>query len=492
MKARLCVALAWAVCSVAAAEWQAGSGWRSARLPSIPEHKPGFTKLNSKITGITFANHLANERSITNRNLLSGSGVAAGDIDGDGFCDLFFCRLDGPSVLYRNLGNWKFEDVTARAGVACAGQDSTGASFADIDGDNDTDLLVNALGNGTRIFQNDGGGTFTEVTQRAGVASKTGSTSMALADVDGDGDLDLYVANFRPTTVMDRPGTKFTVNVVGGKTVVTAVDGVPTSSPEFAGQFTVNEAGTVLESGEVDALYLNNGHGVFTSVSFTNGAFLDESGQVLRDPPRDWGLAVQFHDFTGDGAPDIYVCNDLFTPDRAWVNDGGGKFRALPTLALRNVSTFSMGVDFGDLNRDGHADFFVVDMLSPDHRKRQVQTGQSSPMWWPVGVIRNAPAAQPQHAPGEPRRRNLCGDRALCGRRGVGLVVGADLFGCRSRWLRGHFGEQRSVARFSECRLVGAHCAGAGRKAVVYDGHFRADEELSTAAHARHRLPQSR
>ena len=391
MKARLCVALAWAVCSVTAAEWQAGDGFRSARLPSVPAHKPGFSKLDSKITGIAFANHLANERSITNRNLLSGSGVAAGDIDGDGLCDLFFCRLDGPSVLYRNLGNWKFEDVTARAGVACAGQDSTGASFADIDGDNDLDLLVNALGNGTRVFQNDGRGHFTEVTQRAGVASKTGSTSMALADIEGDGDLDLYVANFRPTTVMDRPGTKFTVNVVGGKTVVTAVNGVPTSSPEFAGQFTVNEAGIVLESGEVDAFYLNNGHGVFTSVSFTNGAFLDESGQVLRDPPRDWGLAVQFHDFTGDGAPDIYVCNDLFTPDRAWVNDGRGKFRALPTLALRNVSTFSMGVDFGDLNRDGHADFFVVDMLSPDHRKRQVQTGQSSPMFWPVGVFETRP-----------------------------------------------------------------------------------------------------
>ena len=179
--------------------------------------------------------------------------------------------------------------MTAKAGVACSGQDSTGASFADIDGDSDLDLLVNALGNGTRIFQNDGRGSFEEVTQRAGVASKMGSTSLALADIEGDGDLDLYVANFRPTTVMDRPGTKFTVNVVGGKTVVTAVDGVPTSSPEFAGQFTVNEAGTVLESGEVDALYLNNGRGVFTSVSFTNGAFLDESGQVLHDPPRDWG-----------------------------------------------------------------------------------------------------------------------------------------------------------------------------------------------------------
>src|SRR5688572_28146818 len=214
---------------------------------------------------------------------------------------------------------------------------------------------------------------------------------MALADVEGDGDLDLYVANFRPTTLMDRPDVKFTVNLVDGRTVVTAVNGTPTSAPEYVGRFTVNESGTVLEHGEVDALYLNNGRGAFTSMSFTNGAFLDEMGQPLREPPRDWGLAVQLHDFTGDGAPDIYVCNDLFTPDRIWVNDGRGKFRALPTLALRNTSTFSMGVDFGDLNRDGHTDFFVVDMLSPDHRKRQVQMGQASPMWWPVGVYETRP-----------------------------------------------------------------------------------------------------
>src|SRR5439155_23869596 len=159
----------------------------------------------------------------------------------------------------------------------------------------------------------------------------------------------------------------------------------------LAGQFTVNESGTVLQYGEVDALYLNNGKGIFSLLSFTNVAFLNEAGLPLREPPRDWGLAVQFHDLNGDGAPDIYVCNDLFTPDRIWINDGTGKFRALPTLALRHTSTFSMGVDFGDLNRDSYVDFFVTDMLSPDHRKRQVQTGQASPMWWPVGIFDTRP-----------------------------------------------------------------------------------------------------
>src|SRR5207249_9440686 len=98
--------------------------------------------------------------------------------------------------------------------------------------------------------------------------------------------------------------------------------------------------------------------------SFTNGGFfMDEDGTPLREPPRDWGLAVQFYDLNGDGAPDIYVCNDLFTPDRIWINNGKGKFRAINRLALRHTSTFSMGVDCGDLNRDGIVDFLVVTCL---------------------------------------------------------------------------------------------------------------------------------
>jgi hypothetical protein len=382
--------LALIVCR-GASDGRAEAGFRFADLPVPAAGKTGFTRLSPEVTGLRFTNWLADARSLTNRNLLSGSGVAAGDLDGDGWCDLFFCRLDGPSALYRNLGQWRFEDVTARAGVACAGQESMGAAFADVDGDGDLDLLINALNNGTRLFQNDGRGAFRETTATAGLASKSGSMSMALADVDGDGDLDLYVANYRPTTLMDRPGTRFTIGTVQGKHVVTAVDGKPTTSPELAGRFGVSESGSVVEFGEVDVLCLNNGQGVFTPLSFTNGAFLDEAGQPLREPPRDWSLSVQLHDLNGDGAPDIYLCSDLFTPDRIWINDGAGRFRALPTLALRNTSTFSMGRDFGDLDRDGDVDFLVVDMLSPDHSMREVQSGQASPMFWPVGVYETRP-----------------------------------------------------------------------------------------------------
>src|SRR5438093_8154366 len=187
--------------------WQSGPEGRWSELAVAKAGKTGFTLLGSATTAITFSNLLADEHSLTNRNLLSGSGVAAGDIDGDGLVDLYFCGLDNHNALYRNLGNWRFEDVTASAGVACSNQYSTGAVFADVDGDGDLDLLVNALGGGTRLFLNDGKGHFRESTDQAGLRSKTGSMSMALADVDGNGTLDLYVANFRPDTIKDEPLT---------------------------------------------------------------------------------------------------------------------------------------------------------------------------------------------------------------------------------------------------------------------------------------------
>src|SRR5204863_7934688 len=141
--------------------------------------------------------------------------VAAGDVDGDGLVDLYFCGLDNNNVLYRNRGNWKFEDVTASAGVACSNQYSTAAVFADVDGDGVLDLLVNALGGGTRLFLNDGKGKFTEAADR-GLWRRYGSTSLALADIDGNGTLDLYVCNYATVKIEDRPNTKFDAKTIDG------------------------------------------------------------------------------------------------------------------------------------------------------------------------------------------------------------------------------------------------------------------------------------
>lgn len=371
--------------------WEQGDGFRRAKLEVPAQGRSGFHRLDARALGILFSNRVSETKSILNRNLLNGSGVAVGDIDGDGWCDLYFGGLEPNNALYRNLGGWKFQEITDEAGVGCPDQDGTGSVFSDVDGDGDLDLLVSALRRGVRLFLNDGQGRFSEATDQAGLRSTAGSMSMALGDVDGDGDLDLYVANYRSDTIADMPTITFQVQTVAGQPVVARVNGQPATLPQWTNRFQLSAAGNVVELGEPDCLYLNDGQGRFSPLSFTGGAFLDEDGRPLAEPPRDWGLTVQMHDFTGDGAPDIYVCNDFFTPDRIWINNGQGRFRAIARTALRTTSVFSMGVDFADIDRDGHVDIFVCDMLSPDHRKRHVQLGGRSGLSWPIGVVDNRP-----------------------------------------------------------------------------------------------------
>ena len=108
-----------------AAVWETNAGYRFAKLTVPSSLKTGFTLLPSAATGISFTNTLAVERKKANANLMNGSGVALGDYDGDGLCDIYLCDLNGTNALYRNLGNWKFKDTTREAGVACPGQTST-------------------------------------------------------------------------------------------------------------------------------------------------------------------------------------------------------------------------------------------------------------------------------------------------------------------------------------------------------------------------------
>ncbi len=358
-------AFALAVCSPSSSafDWQPGRNFRTAQLAVSKSGTPGFTRIKPSETGITFTNHLADNTAAQNQIRLSGSGVALGDVDGDGLCDIYFCQLEGPNALYRNLGNWRFEEITASAGVACENQFSTGAALVDVDGDGDLDLLVNALGGGTRLFRNDGKGHFLEVIE-AGLIRKFGSMSMALADLDGDGALDLYVANYRTTTVRSTGLDMLNIN---GRKIL---------KPEDRDQMYITPDGFLREHGEVDAVYLNAGKGHFTALSWTDGRFVDEHGRPLAGPPRDWGFSVMLRDIDGDGAPDIYVCNDFWSPDRIWINDGRGKFRALARTALPDTSSFSMGVDFADINRDGFDDFIVLDMLSPNHVRRMTQSSR--------------------------------------------------------------------------------------------------------------------
>jgi hypothetical protein len=375
-----------------AVEWQAGAGFRWAAITTASPGKTGFRELPAAETGIRFTNSLPEARYLANQILLNGSGVAAGDVDGDGWCDLFLAGIDRPSVLYRNLGNWRFGDVTSEAGseIACAGQASSGAVFADVDGDRDLDLLVNGVGRGTRLFLNDGKGHFREATAAWGLRGGTGGMSLALADIDGDGWLDLYAVNYRSTTLRDELEVRFKAAVTNNQYEILSVNGRPVTEPDLVGRYTVDPARGLMENGEADMLYRNSAGGKFLPVSWTEGSFLDEDGKPARIP-YDWGLSAMFRDINGDGAPDLFVCNDFQSPDRFWLNDGRGRFRAIPPLALRQTSLFSMGADFADLDRDGHDDLFVADMLSRLHANRQVQLMDRPPMVLPLGAIENRP-----------------------------------------------------------------------------------------------------
>jgi hypothetical protein len=164
-----------------------------------------------------------------------------------------------------------------------------------------------------------------------------------------------------------------------------------TVPPNLRGRFWVDESGNIHEWGLPDQLYLNDGKAKFTPVSWTGGAFRDENGKPLTAPPSDYGLSVTFRDFNGDGAPDLYVCNDFETPDRFWFGDGKGRFQAAPRLALRNMSMSSMGIDVGDLNRDGEPDFYIVDMLARTHERQKRQISTITRKALPIGLIDNRP-----------------------------------------------------------------------------------------------------
>ncbi|HEX9892636.1 MAG TPA: VCBS repeat-containing protein, partial [Gemmatimonadales bacterium] len=353
---------------VAEPVWHAEAGYRWREL-RIAAGQPGFTRMGPR-TGIRFENRVSDSVLLGNRILGQGGGVALGDVDGDGLVDVFLARTEGPNALYRNLGGWRFEDVSDRAGVAAADRYSTGAAFADVDGDTDLDLVLLATTGPNTLFLNDGRGRFSE--HRLDTLPR-GSTTPALADVDGDGDLDLYVANYKPVSVPDvippqrRAFDQVVSQVAPGRFEVT-----PAYREHFRLVTPPGMGGTYLTiRAEPDQFYLNQG-GRFSLVPLPSERFLDRTG---RSAPADesFGLDARFADLNGDLAPDLYVANDFEDPDRFWLNDGRGGFRLADWTVQRQTSNSGMGLDVGDINADGLPDLFEVDMLSSDSRRLKTQ-----------------------------------------------------------------------------------------------------------------------
>ncbi|WP_419949421.1 FG-GAP-like repeat-containing protein [Candidatus Palauibacter sp.] len=357
-------------------DWVDGDAFRERPLQFAGEVEGGFTHLSPDRTGITATPAVSREARLANRTLIHGVGVALGDVDGDGWVDLYLCMLDRPNILYRNLGGWRFEDVTEGSGAALADRMSRGAALADVDADGDLDLVVAVHGGTNALLLNDGRGVFEE--REAGFEGVWGSSTVALADIDGDADLDAYFANYKAIQADDlfspaERSPREMAERVGDELIVT---------PPFDEHYRMRlEGERVLrfELADPDEFYLNDGSGRFEPVDFRGGAFRDAAGEPVAEVPRDWGLVARFFDADDDGDADLFVANDLGSRDGFWLNEAG-TFTAASGLALRTESASSMGVDFSDIDGDGDTDFVTTEMLAldPARRREQVSLGAAA------------------------------------------------------------------------------------------------------------------
>ncbi len=308
---------------------------RSATAPGVGATL--FTKMPSAYTGIRFENRIVESQAMNvfvYRNFYNGGGVATGDLNGDGLPEVILgSNMKGPTV-FLNEGSFRFRDVTVQSKLVTTKPWTTGLTLADVNGDGRLDVYVSHAGIGdaasrrNELWINEGVGsdsvpTFSEQAAQYGVDDDGFTTQAAFFDYDRDGDLDLLVIN---------------------------------NSPRPASSFGLRNTRQERDRNGGDRLYRNDG-GTFTDVSEKAGIFAPEMA---------FGLGLGVSDVNNDGWPDIYVSNDFFEHDYLYINNRNGTFTESLTTSLANGSYFSMGMDMADVDNDGQHDIYTTDMLPED------------------------------------------------------------------------------------------------------------------------------
>jgi hypothetical protein len=299
---------------------------QAARSPAF--HDFQFTDRQGT-SGITFVNHIVDDAGKAYKKVHydHGTGVCAADVDGDGLPDLYFVSQLGGNELWKNLGGGRFADITDSAGVRMPDAVAVACAFADIDNDGLPDLFVTTVRHGNHLFRNLGGGTFQDITAQAGVGYVGHSSGAVFFDYDGDGLVDLFVANVGV----------YTRNAIGpGGYYV----GLPDA---FHGH-------THPDRAEASILYHNLGGGRFKDVTRAVG---------LVD--RSWSGDATVIDVNDDGWPDLYILN-MQGENHLWLNEGGKRFRDATREYFPRTPWGAMGVKAFDFDGDGRVDLLVTDM----------------------------------------------------------------------------------------------------------------------------------
>ena len=280
-------------------------------------------------SGIRFEQHIVADagKLFKGNHYDHGNGVAIADVDNDGYLDIYFSTQLGSNELWRNRGDGTFENITDQAGVGLADRVGVAASFADIDNDGDADLFVTSVRGGNTLFENDGNGRFADITKQAGVEYTGHSSGAVFFDYNRDGRLDMLLTNV---------GLYTTDEIGPGGYYIGVLDG-------FAGHLKP-------ERTELSLIYRNDGGNKFTEVS-TELGFQDGS----------WSGDASPIDVNEDGWPDIYLL-DMQGHDEYWENVEGKKFVQKSREVFPETPWGSMGIKVFDFDNDGHMDIYLTDM----------------------------------------------------------------------------------------------------------------------------------